>query len=177
MLRSKGRKETNFSQKANNDDIQDCRWQACSKGTIGYPGRLAVNLTAPGLTAHHGQAHSFQGDKDNRFRKRKAGPQRMPEADRRPEVPMPSLTRWGTEALKRTISLMTLNEFSTLLSTCSLSLGLECFESSTWLVSGCKRAPLVCRCGDPPPQNALLLPCSLEEAGGMLERSLIVFPL
>lgn len=120
------------------------------------PPRSKSHCTRPHGTSWAGLVHSFQGDKDNRFRKRKAGPQRMPEPDRHPAVPMPSLTRWGTEALKRTISLMTLNEFSTLLSTCSLSLGLECFAASTWLVSGCKRAPLVSGAGPSSPERPSL---------------------
>lgn len=43
----KGREEANFSHEANNDDTRDCGWRACSEGTAGLPGRLAVNHAAP----------------------------------------------------------------------------------------------------------------------------------
>lgn len=71
----------------------------------------------------------------------------------------------------------TLNEFSTVLTTCFLSLRLEVFCSlnlaGLWLQDSSYRLPL----WGPPPQHNPLLPCSQEDADWMVVRSLIVFPL
>lgn len=42
----KGREATSFSHEADKGDTRDCGWRACSEGTTGYPGCLAVNHAA-----------------------------------------------------------------------------------------------------------------------------------
>ena len=148
---SKGREETNSSHEANNDDTQDCGWRACSKGTVGHAGCLAVNHAAPGLAAHYWLAWCvLWGNKDNRSRKWKAGLQRTPEPDRHP-VPLilelEKLKVWESHHLPSCHDKLVPLPF------CSLSLRLEVFSCSActcfWLQGSC--CHLLSRC--PVPQH------------------------